>query len=458
MGTKTAGPTTATKTTATKTTATKTTATKTTATKTTATVRLGAWSNAELAALSNDDALAELREATRLRAALDGHVAQLGAEVGRRQAFRGVGATSLEALLIGHHGLGAAAARTLARVGERLFDLPHLQQALSTGELSLDQVRVLVEVADPETDPEWVEAARDLPVRDLAALAERHRDLPPRGGGNKGGGPAQGSVRSNDQACTMTARLRRNDYAAVRRAVEARVAAMGSDGTTPLDVRSADALVSMLAGSGSGAADASAQAAPPTLVAHVALKELVALPGRPASSLVAELERAGLISAEVLERLACDAIFIVGLDDEAGRTMYEGRAHRFPSETQRRELWRRDRHCRFPGCTNAWFTHVHHLVPWSMEGRTDTDNLATLCAYHHHELHSKRWSVSGDANVELSFVGPGGRVMTSRPSPLWHTIGGVPTAGPGTGTAKTADEVNANGRARARARPGSAQP
>ena len=136
----------------------------------------------------------------------------------------------------------------------------------------------------------------------------------------------------------MTARLRRNDYAAVRRAVEARVAAMGTDGTTPLDVRSAEALVSMLVGSGSGAADGSAHAAAPTIVAHVALKYLVALPGRPASSLVAELERAGLISAEILERLACDAIFIVGLDDEAGHTMYEGRAHRFPSETQRREL------------------------------------------------------------------------------------------------------------------------
>ncbi len=137
----------------------------------------------------------------------------------------------------------------------------------------------------------------------------------------------------------------------------------------------------------------------------------------------------------MLDRLACDANVVLALDDEAGHTLYEGRARRFPSETQRRELWRRDRHCRFPGCANAWFTHAHHVVPWSIGGRTDADNLVTLCMHHHHEVHSKRWSVSGDANAELTFLGSGDRVMTSLPSPLWGTIGVVqkePRAGPRT--------------------------
>ncbi len=408
-------------------------------------MRLGAWSNAELAALSNEEALAELREATRLRAALDGQVAQLGAEVARRQAFRDMGSTSLEALLAGHHGLGTAGARVLARVGERLFDLPRLQHALAAGELSLDQVRVLVEVARPETDDEWVEAAQGLSVRDLVALAERRRTAPTKARRGERGGPDQSSVRFNDGACTMTAQLRRAEYAVVRGAIEARVAAMGADGTTPLDVRSADALVSMLAGSGSdsgsdsgsgsgsdsgtGSGASTSSHAPPTIVAHVAVEDLLGRSDRFAWELVAELERTGLITAEVLERLACDANIVLALDDEAGHTMCEGRARRFPTETQRRELWRRDRHCRFPGCANAWFTHAHHIVPWSTGGLTDADNLVTLCTHHHHELHSKRWSVSGDANAELTFIGPGGRLLCSRPSPLWGTIGVAPTAG-----------------------------
>jgi hypothetical protein len=49
-------------------------------------------------------------------------------------------------------------------------------------------------------------------------------------------------------------------------------------------------------------------------------------------------------------------------------------------------------------------------------------NLALLCEHHHHLVHSKQWSVSGNANESLTFVGPTGRIMTSRPSPRWTTV------------------------------------
>ncbi len=99
--------------------------------------------------------------------------------------------------------------------------------------------------------------------------------------------------------------------------------------------------------------------------------------------------------------------------------MYEGRARRTPTDAQRREIMRRDRHCRFPGCTNVTFTNVHHIVAWKPGGRTDLDNLALECLYHHHLVHSKGWKMSGNANEELTFTTPQGRVMTSRPSPAW---------------------------------------
>ena len=67
--------------------------------------------------------------------------------------------------------------------------------------------------------------------------------------------------------------------------------------------------------------------------------------------------------------------------------MYEGRARRTPTEAQRREVMRRDRHCRFPGCTNVTFTNTHHVVPWKPGGPTDLDNLALLCLHHHHVVH-----------------------------------------------------------------------
>jgi hypothetical protein len=83
---------------------------------------------------------------------------------------------------------------------------------------------------------------------------------------------------------------------------------------------------------------------------------------------------------------------------------------------------RRDRQCRFPGCANATFAAVHHIVPWSLGGGTDLDNLVLLCKHHHGLVHRNGWSMTGNANEELTAVGPTGRVMVSRPSVLWATV------------------------------------
>ena len=131
---------------------------------------------------------------------------------------------------------------------------------------------------------------------------------------------------------------------------------------------------------------------------------------------------AGLISVDVVRRLVCDAELVVALDDALGHTLYEGRARRDPSATQRREVWRRDRHCIFPGCAHVLFTECHHLEAWHAGGPTDLGNLALLCTHHHHLIHTKVWSMSGDANVEVRFVGPTGQVMTTRPSRLWTQV------------------------------------
>jgi hypothetical protein len=58
-------------------------------------------------------------------------------------------------------------------------------------------------------------------------------------------------------------------------------------------------------------------------------------------------------------------------------------------------------------------------VHWADQGSTDLPNLVTLCDHHHHRVHEGKWRVTGNANGILRFVGPSGRTMTSRPSPLW---------------------------------------
>ena len=68
---------------------------------------------------------------------------------------------------------------------------------------------------------------------------------------------------------------------------------------------------------------------------------------------------------------------------------------------------------------------MHHIKEWKPDqGPTNLDNLALLCIHHHGLVHSKQWTMSGNANDVLTFIGPGGRTMTSRPSPLWTAVRG----------------------------------
>jgi hypothetical protein len=70
----------------------------------------------------------------------------------------------------------------------------------------------------------------------------------------------------------------------------------------------------------------------------------------------------------------------------------------------------RDRGCRFPGCVATAHLEVHHVVHWADGGRTDLDNLVSLCPFHHDAHHGGEFAISGDPNdpAGLVFTAPGG--------------------------------------------------
>ena len=369
-----------------------------------------------IATLSTSDLMEEAAAASRQLAALSGRIVLLAAELERREAWRDEGATSIEAWLSERCAVSPATARAWAHVGNRLFDLPRLAGGLCDGAVSFDQVRAVVDAARPDNEAALVAHASECSVRQLAEVAKAaaptraSTSSPAREHENR-------SVRFNDDCRTVTAQLPAETYAEVRGGLEMRAKQIPSDGETRWDQRLADVLVSLVRTPRS--TDEPSAQSPYVVVAHVPLRTLT----DEDSELAGELEQRGLIDAVVARRLACHATVVVALDDDVGHTMYEGRARRDPTPTQRRELWRRDRHCRFPGCTNAIFVNPHHLRWWKRDrGKTDLDNLALLCEHHHHLVHSRAWRLEGDASGELSFVGPSGRVMTSRPSPLWTRV------------------------------------
>jgi Domain of unknown function (DUF222)/HNH endonuclease len=367
-----------------------------------------------LAALSTEELMEAATETAHRVGALLGRFVELVGELDRRQGWRDEGATSLEGWIVERCGVSVPTARAWSHVAGRLFDLPQLAGALCAGEISFDKVRAVVDVATPETDHALVETAVDCSVRQLAELARSTRGT---GAERARSDEGRRSLRFNDTFRTLSVQLPPESYAEAKRALEVRARRMPSDGETPWDQRLCDGFMELLRSGGTGGPS---RPSPFFVVAHVPLEALV----EGDSTLSGELEEGGLISTETVRRIACDATVAIAVDDDVGHTMYEGRARRLPSDAQRREVRRRDRHCRFPGCTNVTFTNAHHIKPWKPDGRTDLDNLALLCEYHHRRMHTKEWVMSGDANGELTFVGPTGRVMTSRPSPTWTAVTG----------------------------------
>ena len=384
---------------------------------------------------STTDLMDETERLGRVLSATLGAMMAVVGELDRREAWRAEGATSSGAWLTQRLGVAENTGRSWSQVAERLWDMPHLAQGLRVGALSFDKVRVAAEVATPETDASVLRQAEECTVRQLTDLLRTNRGTSDE---QAAGRFENRYVRFNDARRAITAQFSEDAYAEVRAAVADRARQFPSDGETRYDQRRADALLdicrgvpatvndtpgrapgvtpaSVKGGRGAGVGRGGNRSATSNffVVVHTDLTFLQGGSGG------AEVERLGLLSREAVRRITCAGTVTLALDDAFGHTMFEGRSKRFATEAQRREIQRRDRRCRFPGCSNNIFTDVHHLVHWADQGLTDLPNLVTMCDHHHHRVHEGKWTVTGNANGILRFVGPTGRVMTSRPSPLW---------------------------------------
>lgn len=356
--------------------------------------------------------------------AISAHQSQLLAavvELDRRRAWRVDGATSMVAWLVQRCGVSAATAREWVTAAAKLHSLPKISDALSQGKLSFDQVKPLVEVAKPETDAQLAEQATHWSAKQVRELAMATRNQSDE---RSTGFYARRFLRFDDRRRSLTGVLPADQYAVVKSSLVARASRRLRD-RTPFDQRMADALVSVCKGDVAGKnapsqdgedSDGRSQAGGlrrnrPTVVVHADMSFLAGGEGG------AELDVLGPVSREVARRLACDAKVLVSADDPDGRSLNLGRTRRDPTDAQRIEIRRRDKGCRFPGCTHTEFTDVHHVRHWVDGGSTDLDNLVELCDQHHRCVHEMGWRITGDANVELTFRSPTGRRSASTPSP-----------------------------------------
>jgi hypothetical protein len=122
------------------------------------------------------------------------------------------------------------------------------------------------------------------------------------------------------------------------------------------------------------------------------------------------------VSAETSQRMACDASRVVMRHDADGRTVEVGARTRTIPPALRRALLHRDQGCRFPGCGLS-FVQAHHIHHWAQGGPTTLSNLIMLCRFHHRAVHEEGYQVDRDADGELRFRRPDGRVIPDVPPP-----------------------------------------
>lgn len=112
---------------------------------------------------------------------------------------------------------------------------------------------------------------------------------------------------------------------------------------------------------------------------------------------------------ETARRIACDTQLLpVAVDWDSG-ALDLGRTTRVWSQATRRAAWIRDRgKCAFPKCRRSP-ADLHHIVWWSHGGRTDLDNAAWLCTFHHWLVHEGRWTLRRDPRRGYVFTAPDSR-------------------------------------------------
>ena len=405
-----------------------------------------------------DGLVAELVELRSVINAAEARCAAITAELSALDDGHPLGCVSTVQFLSWQAGLSGGAARALITVGERLEELPSLQQAADAGEVSIwqakaiaaaavddDEAAGLVEIARYSTCAQLETACRHI-VRsraagdDAEAAAHRARRL-------RTWWSAQGTLRVDGELGAEAGAILSD---ALDRAAEQVPDEAAGDTDDSRAARRADALELLARAFLDDDIDEQSSSGPPPghLSIHVGLDRLLDLygddphvkggpveagpveggpAGQPATDPaegpsaqdkeLAELCRLGWhgvgVADTLLRRLCCDATIQAVIRDPDGNPLALGHRHRGVNRRLRRALHRRDGgRCQASGCDTRRFLHAHHIIPWAQGGPTELPNLVLLCSWHHRMLH--------DGLLTVTMVEGRPEVTMTRPPPRWQ--------------------------------------
>jgi hypothetical protein len=330
----------------------------------------------------------------------------LAAQARREGGWMGEGIHSLPHWLTIHLGVSPGHARQIATIADRVDDFPLLIGAFGRGELSLDQVYEVAARAPAWADRHVTEFALVATVRQLRRMIrdehfDHDPDAPPE--------PPQSTQAGISPIWDEHGRLRisgsldADDGRLVDGALnEARDSLFRSGHT---HVSWSDAMAEIARRSLAGVANERAQRFLPQIHVH-------------ADTGAAQLTNGVPLPPAILDHLMCDSA-IVPVWERDRVAFGAGRSQRAVPDRLRRIIEHRDQGCRVPGCGSR-HGEIHHIVPWSEGGSTESWNLSCLCRRHHKLLHLGKLRINGNADVPggLRFSDERGRELVHHPSPV----------------------------------------
>lgn len=329
-------------------------------------------------------------------------------------------------------GISMGAGRERVRVARALPALPKIAKAFSKGEVSYSKVRAMTRAATPENEEVLLDTARYGTASDVERQVRYYRRWKRFEKLDKDNIRfAQRKLniyQDDDDTWVIRGRLTAEQGALLRKALDLGVEQLFQEqenvseevedqeqASHPLDqpwsesfeARRADALERMASAFLSNKSSQTCGGDAFLVNIHTDVDTLSAN-GDGAES---EVDERVHVSAETSRRLSCDASVVHWLDTHKGEPLSIGRKSRTIPPAIRRALHRRDRGCRFPGCTCTRFVDAHHIHHWADGGETKMDNLVLLCRRHHRLVHEEGYGITTTANGDFRFTMPDGRVL-----------------------------------------------
>lgn len=349
------------------------------------------------------------------------------------EGWKGEGIKSLAHWMNWKCGMSLATAREKVRVALALKNLPHTSEAFREGRLSYSKARAITRVATPGSEDVLLNIAFNgtaFHVEQAVYAWRRERRFELLQKENRRHDLRELHWHTDDEGClVLKARFTAEQGAIVQNAIavmmetifleQKNVSAETSEFEKPDPVkehphpvasRRADALARIATEWSTNPSGKSISNNDRFVInLHTDIETLRAN-GTGAES---ELEGSENVSAETSRRLACDGSVINWLDHKGNPVtgaapLSVGRKTRTVPPPLRRALQRRDRGCRFPGCSCTRFVDAHHIHHWADGGETHINNLVLLCRHHHRLVHEGGFGLRRSAEGEILFTNPEG--------------------------------------------------